>query len=73
MYFPYFIRTTYTRNVGLSRFMVAVEKVKYIPDPNNPNETIAYKEAWVESGLYGLRYLLHNLKNARLLKEFFYV
>ena len=38
--------------------MVAVEKVKYVPDPNNPNETIAYKEAWVESGLYGLRYEL---------------
>ena len=47
--------TTYTRNVGLSRFMVAIEKVKYVPDPNNPNETIAFKEAWVESGLYGLR------------------
>lgn len=49
------IITTYTRNVGLSRFMVAIEKVKYVPDPNNPNETIAFKEAWVESGLYGLR------------------
>ena len=36
--------------------MVAIEKVKYVPDPNNPNETIAFKEAWVESGLYGLRY-----------------
>jgi len=47
--------TTYTRNVGLSRFMIATEKVRYTPDPNNPNETLAIKEAWVESGLYGLR------------------
>ena len=38
--------------------MVAIEKVKYVPDPNNPNETIAFKEAWVESGLYGLRYVI---------------
>ena len=52
-----FFRTTYTRNVGLSRFMVAVEKVRYTPDPENPNETIAIKEAWVESGIYGLRYV----------------
>merc|ERR1712141_203455 len=47
--------TTYTRNVGLSRFMIATEKVRYTPDPDNPNETLAIKEAWVESGLYGLR------------------
>ena len=52
-----FFRTTYTRNVGLSRFMVAVEKVRYTPDPENPNETIAIKEAWVESGIYGIRYV----------------
>jgi hypothetical protein len=48
--------TTYTRNVGLSRFMSAVEKVSYRQDPNDPNVTIAVKEAWIESGLYGLRY-----------------
>ena len=36
--------------------MIATEKVRYTPDPNNPNETLAIKEAWVESGLYGLRY-----------------
>ncbi len=47
--------TTYTRNVGLSRFMSAVEKVSYWEDPQNPNATIALKEAWIESGLYGLR------------------
>ena len=37
--------------------MVAVEKVRYTPDPENPNETIAIKEAWVESGIYGIRYV----------------
>lgn len=47
--------TTYTRNVGLSRFMTAVEKVQYVADPDNPQETIAIKEAWIESGLYGIR------------------
>ena len=36
--------------------MIATEKVRYTPDPENPNETIAIKEAWVESGLWGLRY-----------------
>ncbi len=35
--------------------MVATEKVRYVADPDNPNETIAIKEAWIESGLYGLR------------------
>jgi hypothetical protein len=29
---------TYTRNVGLSRFMTAVEKVKYISNPENPGQ-----------------------------------
>jgi len=47
--------TTYTRNVGLSTFMTATEKVRYEPNPENPDETIAVKEAWVESRLYGLR------------------
>eukprot|EP00095_Tigriopus_kingsejongensis_P007935 maker-scaffold169_size292178-snap-gene-1.31 protein:Tk07935 transcript:maker-scaffold169_size292178-snap-gene-1.31-mRNA-1 annotation:"preli-like" len=47
--------TTYTRNVGLSRFMSAVEKVEYSRDPNDSTRTIAVKEAWIESGLYGLR------------------
>ena len=51
---------TYTRNVGLSRFMTAVEKVCYKPDPANPSETLAVKEAWIESGLYGLRSAVKN-------------
>ena len=39
--------TTYTRNIGLSRFMTAIEKVRYQPNPENPLETLAVKEAWV--------------------------
>ena len=39
--------TTYTRNVGLSTFMTAVEKVCYVANPDNPGqETVAIKEAW---------------------------
>merc|ERR1711962_575891 len=51
---------TYTRNVGLSRFMSAVERVQYKPDPDNPKETLAVKEAWIESGLYGIRSAVKN-------------
>ena len=47
--------TTYTRNVGLGMFMMAVEKVRYSVDPDNPENTLAVKEAWIESSLYGLR------------------
>ena len=55
------IITTYTRNVGLSMFMTAVEKVSYREHPNDPNVTIAVKEAWFESGLYGLRWVTRRL------------
>ena len=55
------IITTYTRNVGLSMFMTAVEKVSYREHPNDPNVTIAVKEAWFESGLYGLRWVRRRL------------
>ena len=54
-YYDFIFRTTYTRSIGLSRFMTATEKVRYTPDPEHPNETIAMKEIWIESGLYGLR------------------
>jgi hypothetical protein len=57
--------TTYTRNVGLSRFMSAVEKVSYRQDPNNPEVTIAVKEAWIESGLYGLRWVREQRNDLR--------
>lgn len=50
------IVTTYTRNVGLSRFMSAVERVRYMANPDSPaDSTLAVKEVWIESGLYGLR------------------
>lgn len=40
--------------------MTAVEKAVYTPNPDNPNETIAIKECWVESRLYGLRSAVKN-------------
>lgn len=47
--------TTYTRSVGYATFMTAIEKVVYRVCPENPNHTVALKQAWVESNLYGLR------------------
>jgi len=61
--------TTYTRNVGLSMFMTATEKVRYEPNPDNPNETVALKEAWVESRLYGLRSAVKNFGVDRFKKN----
>jgi hypothetical protein len=47
--------TTYTRSLGLGTFMTAIEKVVYRACPDNPGHTVAFKQAWVESNLYGLR------------------
>jgi hypothetical protein len=52
--------TIYTRNVGYSNFMTAIEKVVYSACPSNPNQTVAYKQAWVESNFYGLRSAIKN-------------
>ena len=52
--------TTYTRNVGLSNFMTAIERVEYKACPDNPNHTVAVKQAWVESNFYGLRSAIKN-------------
>ena len=52
--------TIYTRNVGYSNFMTAIEKVVYTASPSNPNHTVALKQAWVESNFYGLRSAIKN-------------
>jgi len=52
--------TTYTRNVGMSNFMTAIEKVVYKACPDNPDHTVALKQAWVESNFYGLRSAIKN-------------
>merc|ERR1711990_1005683 len=49
------IITLYTRSVGFGAFMTATEKVVYQADPDNPDHTVALKQAWVESNFYGLR------------------
>lgn len=60
---------TYTRNIGLSRFMLCVEKVCYHPNPLRPDETLAIKEVWVESGLYGIRSAVKNFGIERFKKN----
>lgn len=52
--------TTYTRNVGMSNFMTVAERVVYKACPTNPAQTVAVKEAWVESKFYGLRTAIKN-------------
>merc|ERR1712087_949361 len=39
----------------MSNFMTAIEKVVYKACPDNPDHTVAVKQAWVESNFYGLR------------------
>ena len=35
--------------------MSAVEKVEYRVHPEDPDRTVAHKQAWIDSGFYGLR------------------
>lgn len=48
--------TTYTRNVGLTKFMTIDEKVVYKPDPENRNRTLCERQAWIGSNLFGFSY-----------------
>lgn len=32
-----------------------VEKVTYAPDPDNPQQTLAQRSAWIDSNMYGFR------------------
>lgn len=61
--------TLYTRSVGLSTFMTAIEKVVYRACPDNPGHTVAVKQAWVESNLYGLRTAIKNFGIERFKKN----
>jgi len=61
--------TLYTRSVGLSTFMTAIEKVVYRSCPDNPGHTLAVKQAWVESNFYGLRSAVKNLGIERFKKN----
>jgi hypothetical protein len=38
----------------MSNFMTVAERVVYKMCPHNPAQTVAVKEAWVESRFYGL-------------------
>jgi len=52
--------TLYTRSIGYSNFMVAVEKITFQPCPSDPQHTVALKQGWVESNFYGLRSAIKN-------------
>ena len=51
--------TTYTRNIGLRRFMGVTEKVTFtvddVTDDNDVTETKVLKEVWIGSDVVGLR------------------
>ena len=38
--------------------MACVEKVTYYPNPNNPNTTLAKRQAWIDSSIIGLGYAI---------------
>jgi hypothetical protein len=50
--------TTYTRNIGLTKFMTIDEKVVYRPDPENKSQTLCERQAWIVSNLFGFSYAL---------------
>jgi len=52
--------TMYTRSIGYTSFMVAVEKITFQPCPQEPGHTVALKQGWVESNFYGLRSAIKN-------------
>jgi len=41
--------TTYTRNLGYSNVICITEKVKYHQDPENSQQTVVTRHAWIES------------------------
>lgn len=41
--------TTYTRNIGYNKMVSITEKVEYHQDPQNPQQTIVQRQAWIES------------------------
>jgi len=61
--------TTYTRNVGLTKFMTIDEKVVYRPDPDNKNQTICERQAWVASNLFGFSYAIQTFGFERFKKN----
>jgi len=61
--------TTYTRNIGLTRIMVVVEKCIYRPSPENKSWTICEKQAWIESNMYGLSRVIQSFGLERFKKN----
>lgn len=61
--------TTYTHNIGLTKFMTIDEKVVYKPDPENKNQTICERQAWIMSNLFGFSYALQTFGMERFKKN----
>ncbi|XP_071948599.1 PRELI domain-containing protein 1, mitochondrial-like [Antedon mediterranea] len=47
------VMTSYTRNIGYTRFMVLEEKCVYKASSENKDWTVVEKEAWINSNMYG--------------------
>ncbi|KAK7074497.1 PRELI domain-containing protein 1, mitochondrial [Halocaridina rubra] len=60
---------TYTRNVGLTKVMTVVEKVTYKPCPENSQWTIAQRQAWIDSKIFGLGYAIQKFGVERYKKN----
>ncbi|XP_033122452.1 PRELI domain-containing protein 1, mitochondrial-like [Anneissia japonica] len=48
------IFTSYTRNIGYTKFMVVEEKCIYKTSPENKDWTVVEKHAWINSNLFGV-------------------
>lgn len=46
--------TTYTRNLGYTTVMTAVEKCVYKVSDENPNWTVSVKSSWIDSRVFGV-------------------
>ena len=46
--------TTYTRNIGLKHLMTIEEKVTYRSTDDQNNWTVAERQAWIDSNVFGL-------------------
>lgn len=61
--------STYTRNVGLTKFMTVIEKVTYRPSSENSQWTVAERQAWVDSRLFGFGYAIQKFGLERYKKN----
>ncbi|CAG0891002.1 unnamed protein product [Darwinula stevensoni] len=49
---------TYTRNIGFNRAMTVEEKTVYTADPQHQQWTLAKRQAWISSSLFGFKFAI---------------